>query len=73
MRAMSFSNQSSASPALGSPTCFKPCGDGRIQGTSPTSDQASSLTLPAAMVRASGFVFGVLSPKKNKWKCMSAR
>ena len=32
MRAMSFSNQSSASPGLGSPVCFSPCGEGADPG-----------------------------------------
>ena len=44
----------------------------RSQGRSPTSDQATSVALPAAMERASGFDAGVLGPKKNKCPCMSA-
>ena len=44
----------------------------RSHGTSPTSDQATSVALPAAIVGPSGLFSGDLPmPKKNRCECMS--
>ena len=66
MRPSSASNQATASLLLGVPFCTKPRRERPSQGMSPTSDQAPSVTLPAAISRASDLEAAGLGPKKSR-------
>ena len=65
-RASSCSSHSFAAPGLGAPFCLSPCAVGRSHGRSPTSDHATSVAPPAAMLLASGLARRRVRPEEEQ-------
>ncbi len=71
MRSSSFWNHVTGSPAFGTLFCLKPRGVTIIHGRSPTSDQATRVALPPAMLGPIGLDEAGLGPMNSRCACMS--